>query len=297
MKKRHLKKLVVLAAFLVCVLTLGLRSMHAQNDVARELDIVYGEADGQKLLLDAFRPAGELKTRPALILVHGGGWAGGDKKDFRDLAVGATRAGYATFSVGYRLVKADANKYPAQIDDVQRAVRWIRANAARFGADPNRIGALGASAGGHLVALLGTRETRDNSVPELSAYSSRVNCVVDMFGPTDFTLANAGLSNEGTSIVLNFFGKTPQEAPELYRDGSPIVHIDHNTVPFLIFHGDADPLVPLNQSERFYDALQKAKIESKLIVFKGEGHGFTQPANQATFIQETLAFFNQHLKP
>ena len=173
------------------------------------------------MLLDAFRPNGELKTRPAILFVHGGGWSGGDKKDFRDLAIGATNAGYATFSVGYRLATEKTNKYPAQIDDVQRAVRWIRAHAARFGVDPNRIGALGASAGGHLVALLGTRDTRDNSIAELTAYSSRVTCVVDMFGPTDFTLQNVGLSPAADGIVLNFFGKTPQEAPAAYRDASP----------------------------------------------------------------------------
>jgi acetyl esterase/lipase len=305
---------LLLGMILAGALALGLRPVVSQNTappqtntgqtetpqlsaMQTEKDVVYGEVDGQELLLDVYRPGGAPKTRPAVVLVHGGGWSAGSKNDFGDLAAGLTRAGYVSFSVGYRLVTAARNKYPAQIDDVQRAVRWIRAHSERYGVDPKRIGALGASAGGHLVALLGTRDTRDNSDPELAAYSSRVNCVIDIFGPTDFTGPKAGLSPDAHAIVLNFFGQSPEEAPALYRDASPITHIDQKTVPFLIFHGTADPLVPIDQSQRFYDALRTAKIEATFIPFEGEGHGFVKKENQDRFLQEGLAFLNRHLKP
>ena len=178
---------------------------------------------------------------------------------------------------------------------MQRAVRWIRAHAGQYGIDPNRIGALGASAGGHLVALLGTRDTRDNSDAALAGYSSRVNCVIDIFGPTDFTV-DGPLSNEARDILVNFIGKTREEAPEIYRDASPITHIDKKTVPFLIFHGTADPLVPIDQSQRFYDALRRANIEASFTKFEGEGHGFQKKENTNRFLAESLAFLNRHLK-
>lgn len=268
----------------------------SQNQPPVENDVVYGEAGGQKLLLDVYQPTVEGKNRPAIILVHGGGWSGGDKKEFADLGKGLAGQGYVAFSIDYRLATAEANKYPAQLDDTQRAVRWIRANADKYGVDPKRLGAVGDSAGGHLVALLGTRDTRDNSDLALAHYSSRVQCVVDMFGPTDFT-AQEPLSPVGMSILVNFLGKTPQAAPDLYRAASPINYVDKTSAPFLIFHGTADPLVPIAQSQRLYDALRKAGVEATFVKFEGEGHGFQKPENIATLVKDSLAFFKLHLNP
>jgi acetyl esterase/lipase len=277
---------------------LSLRAVPQQDGVRTETDVAYGEAGGQKLLLDVYQPEGPQKTRPVVILVHGGGWVGGDKKDFRPFAVPIAKAGYVVFSVNYRLVTPGANKWPAQLDDVQRAVRWIRANAAKYGIDPHRVGALGASAGGHLVALLGTRDTRDNSDTALAKQSSRVTCVVDLFGPTDFTRAQSpAVSGVAVGLVANLIGKTPEQAPELYRDASPIAFIDRKTVPFLIFHGTVDPLVPLDQSQRMYDALKTAGIEAKFVKVEGEGHGFVKKENQEQFSREAMQFLNDHLKP
>lgn len=265
-------------------------------------NIVYGEAGGQKLLLDVYG-ADPAVTRPAVIFVHGGSWSGGSKSDLGFAAAAIARQGYVGFSVDYRLLRDGKNRYPAQLDDVQRAVRWVRAHAAQYGVDPERIGALGASAGGHLVALLGTTETRDNSDAELAPYSSRVQCVVDLYGPTDFTAAltmtdeekQAMAASPAGQTLLEFLGPLPQSADN-YREASPITHIDKKTVPFLIFHGGKDTLVPVEQSQRFDAALRAAGIESKLVVFSEAGHGYTEPGPLAQTFALAQQFFDRHLK-
>jgi acetyl esterase/lipase len=260
-------------------------------------DVIYKQVGADQLTMDIYQPEQSDRIYPAVILVHGGGWSAGDKKDFADMGTGLARVGYAAFSVNYRLANSTGNKYPAQLDDVQTAVRWIRAHSRKYDIDPNKLGALGASAGGHLVALLGTMDTRDNSDKALSKYSSRVTCVVDLFGPTDFTPKNLGKYNPAVkNILLNFFGKTAEEAPKLYREASPVTHIDAKTVPFLIFQGTSDPLVPASQSEVLYKDLKAKHIEAELVLFKGEGHGFTKKEDIEIMIKKTLAFFAEHLK-
>ena len=263
-----------------------------------EKDVVYGEAGGEKLKLDVYRKANAGKPLPAIIAVHGGGWVGGDKSEFGAICKGLSDNGFVAFSVNYRLVKENANKWPSQLDDVQRAVRWVRANATKYNIDPTRIGALGASAGGHLVALLGTRDTRDNSDTALANYSSRVSCVIDLFGPTDFTLKEneANISPLAAALLKNFIGKTPEEAPEAYKDASPITFVDKKTVPMLIYHGTADPLVPVDQSQRFYERLKKEGIEVQFIKAEGEGHSLPQkPENIQTLMTSSLLFLTLHL--
>lgn len=293
------------SAFLSCGSLVGQGSSQAQaqaapNPVLR--DVVYGEAGGQKLLLDVYGANPAFK-RPAVIFVHGGAWRSGSKNDFGFAARALARQGYVGFSVDYRLLHDGQNRFPAQIDDVQRAVRWVRAHAGDYGVDPARIGALGASAGGHLVALLGTTDTRDNSDAALSPYSSRVQCVVDLYGPSDFTSAlklseqerTASQASPGGQMVQEFLGPLPENADN-YRAASPLQHIDQKTVPFLLFHGGKDALVPLGQSQRLDAALRAKGIESKLVVFPEAGHGYQQPALLAQTFAGALEFFNRHLK-
>lgn len=256
-----------------------------------ERDVEYGKADGQSLKLNAFVPARpDNKPVGAVILIHGGGWAAGNKEEFDELAQGLADMGYVSFSIDYRL--APAAIYPAQVDDVQRAVRWVRANAVDYGVDPGRICALGGSAGGHLAAVLGTTDTRDNSDPDLAAYSSRVNCVVDLYGPADLTLP---ISTQAEGILLTFMGQTREQAPDLHREASPLWHIDEKTVPFLIFHGAKDDLVYVEQSRKLADALKAADIESTYIEFPDEGHGFTQDANVKVLINSLGEFLKKHI--
>jgi acetyl esterase/lipase len=288
------KAWVLLPLLLVGVLSFILLA-HQRNLPPVEKNVSYGAAQGEPLLLDVIRiPATGL--RPAIVFVHGGGWHSGDKKDFRALAQGFAQRGYVCFSLNYRLVNDTDHHFPAQLDDVQRAVRWIRANAARYGVDPNRIGAIGASAGGQLVALLGTLDTRDNQPPELSQYSSRVQCVVDMYGPVDLTSkfpSDPGNVPEGIRRLMD---GTPRDKPQLYQLASPLFHVDHATVPFLIFQGAIDPLVPVNQSRRLADALKKNGVPVTYVEFPDEGHGFEKRADREKFVAMTSQFVDSCLK-
>ena len=271
----------------------------ATPEVKTENDVVYGTAGEAKLMLDAYYPAAAMGKHPAIVLIHGGGWSAGDKKFYAPMGKALAAKGYSAFSINYRLLTSTANKYPAQLDDSQRAVRWIRAHADKYSIDPQRIGALGDSAGGYLVALLGMRDTRDNSDVELAGYSSRVQCVVDFYGPADFTLSPEQAKNNPVAslIILNFLGKKPEEAPDLYKESSPVVYADKQSAPFLIIHGSMDPLVPLDQSERLYNALKAANISVSMFTAYKQGHGFLNPAMPASYGALAEEFFARNLKP
>ena len=263
--------------------------------VVKERNISYGDIGGEKLLLDAFYLHTKAPTlRPAVIWVHGGGWSAGNKDAFAVGARALAQQGYICFSINYRLAKNGRNCWPAQLDDVQRAVRWVRANAGKYNVDPQRIGAIGHSAGGHLVTCLSTRETRDNSDAALAPYSSRVNCVVDMSGPVD--LVNWE-NSVGGDIVRNLLGGTLAERPEAARDASPLNFVDAQSAPFLIIHGQLDGIVPPHQAERLDAALRAAGIESRLLMFKDEGHVLTKKEDSDQMVRELLEFLKKHLSP
>ncbi len=251
--------------------------------------------------LDLFLPKDEgTKWRPAVIVIHGGAWRSGDKRQLRMLAETFARRGYVAASINYRL--APKWSYPAQLDDCQRAVRWLRKKAKEFRIDPNRFGAAGASAGGHLSLLLGTRETRDESDPELKGISSKVQCVLSIFGPTDFTderYIQASRNPVLGKALIEFVGKPYDEAPDLWKEISPLHHLSPDDAPTFIIHGDQDPLVPLAQSEKFAEVCKKLGIPVRLVVIKGMGHGPTTPEQRLQFLSalnDALTFFDRHLK-
>jgi acetyl esterase/lipase/lysophospholipase L1-like esterase len=273
-----------------------------ENRLTLQRGVTYGEADGEKLLLDAYLPSDTFaRPRPAVLLVHGGGWEGGsrDVPHFVTLARSLAEEGFAVFSISYRLVKRPQNgqpaqnQYPAALDDCQRAVRWLRHHARDYGLAPDRLAALGDSAGGHLVALLGTTDTRDNRDPELARYSSRVNAVVDIFGPTDLTRPLPD---------VDVFGITPRRMvdnflpdPARRREASPLFHVNDQTAPFLIFHGGKDVLVPIEHSRELHATLQTAGRDSTCIEFADEGHGFGSAEAKARMLKETLQFLRRTL--
>ncbi|CEK15284.1 esterase/lipase [Chthonomonas calidirosea] len=266
------------------------------DDVTVQKNVPYGEVDGVKLLMDVYLPKTASGKHPGIVLVHGGGWVGGDKVFYANIGKAFAEQGYDAFSVNYRL--APKFHYPAQLDDVQRAVRFLRAHAADYDLDPDRIGAMGDSAGGYLVAFLGLRGTRDNSDPALANYSSKVECVVDFYGPTDFTIPpeQAHLNAFVENLLTMYFGKKPGEDPALYREASPVVYASKDAPPFLILQGTADTLVPPDQSERLYDALHKAGANVTLLLAYGLPHAFLSPQPDFYF-DIAKKFFDRYLKP
>lgn len=251
--------------------------------------------------LDLFLPKDDGTTlRPAVVVIHGGAWRAGDKRQLRSLAEMFAQRGYVAAAINYRL--APKWSYPAQLDDCQRVVRWLRKRAQELRIDPKRIGAAGASAGGHLSLLLGTRETRDDSDPELKGISSKVHCVLDIFGPTDLTsevYVRASRAPIPGNALVEFLGKPYDEAPEVWKEASPLHHVSPDDAPTFIIHGDQDLLVPLEQSEKLVAALTKVGVPVRLVVIKGMGHGPTTPEQRAEFakaLNEAMVFFDQHLK-
>jgi acetyl esterase/lipase len=204
--------------------------------------------------------------------------------------------------VGYRL--SGEAIFPAQIQDCKAAIRWIRANAEKYNLNPNRIGAWGSSAGGHLVALMGTAaDVKEFGTQENSEYSSRIQAVCDWFGPTDFLRMNDfpgridhDAANSPESLVI---GGPIQENKEKVAKANPITYVSGDEPPFLIMHGEKDQAVPYNQSELLYDALTKAGVEVTLYCVKNGGHGFGGATEDTPreLVEMAAKFFEKHLTP
>lgn len=249
-------------------------------------DLAYVAAGHPRQKLDLYLPAptgGPETARPVLLWIHGGGWRAGSKDGCPPARQGFLGRGFAVASLGYRL-SSDAI-FPAQIEDVKSAVRWLRAHAAEYGLDPRRFAAWGSSAGGHLVALLGT--SGEVSAFDRGAHleqSSRVQAVVDFYGPADFVrfLATPGYEThrQANSPENLLVGAPLAQHPELAARVSPVTYATPDDPPFFIVHGDADPTVPVSQSEALHAALRKVRVDSTLVILPGARHGgpeFAQP--------------------
>jgi acetyl esterase/lipase len=236
-----------------------------------------------------------------IVWVHGGAWRQGSKENTR--AARMAGRGYAVASVGYRLSQEAI--FPAQIHDCKAAVRWLRAHADDYDLDPRRFGAWGGSAGGHLVALLGT----SGGVAELEGelgnldQSSHVQAVCDFYGPSDFLrmddLPGNMVHDAPDSPESQLVGAPIQERPDLVARASPITYLSGDEPPFLIVHGQEDATVIANQSELLYGALREAGVEATLHLVPGAGHGFSgaTPAQRAQIDAWVDAFFGEHLFP
>jgi acetyl esterase/lipase len=269
-----------------------------------ERDIQYVPGGDLSQSLDLYLPEqSSEKPLPLVVWIHGGGWRGGSKAGCP--AAGFVPQGYAAASVEYRFSQKAV--FPAQIQDCQAAIRWLRANSKKYNIDPNHVGVWGASAGGHLVALLGTSGGK-KAFPPIGGNedeSDRVHAVCDWFGPTDFNSVMKQAADD--KVVRNIFKfNTPADpysgliGVKLGEDKekgdavSPVHYVSKDTPPILIMHGTADALVPFAQSEEFVDALTKAGVDVTLQKMPGSGHG--GPAFNLPAVHELIkAFFDKHL--
>ena len=301
----------ILSAALATLAVLGLPEVLQADDgdfqlpasVVLEADIPYAGTENPRQRLDLLLPAerGDAPL-PVVVYIHGGAWFAGDKsKGVRMVTPLVATGKYAGVAVGYRLT--GEVKWPAQIHDCKAAIRWIRAHAAQYGLDPDRIGVWGESAGGHLVAMLGTSgdvPAMDGTLGPYNDLSSRVTCAVDYFGPTDFMKMghnpplNAGPDFDPADWPESrLIGGVFYEQPEKVATANPITYVSADDPPFLIVHGTADPLVPFSQSELLHEALGKAGVPSTLIAVEGGGHGVGFPPEATARVER---FFDDHLR-
>ena len=291
-RTRLFRPVAVLALVFVCTTC----ACGQLNKVSVERNVEYGRAGDRPLLLDIVRPKEPAKgPLPVICFIHGGGWIGGNKRGGVALLSRFAGTGdYFCVSVGYRLTGEAI--WPAQIHDCKAAIRWLRANAKKYDIDPDRIGVWGASAGGHLVNLLGT----SGDVKQLEGdcgsadQSSRVACVLNFFGPTDLT---AVVDDRDTpkwviALVDKLLGGPTAERLDVAREASPVTYATKDDPPFLTMHGTKDPVVPIAQADALHAALEKAGVDSTLVKVEGGGHGF----GGEEVVARVNAFFDKHLR-
>ncbi len=269
------KVLPMLAVMFSAQLAWGQGPKVPENVVVHK-DLKYAQAEDKALLLDLYLPAGTqhgatAQQFPVVLWVHGGGWKNGSKE--RCQATWLVPHGYAVASINYRLTHEA--QWPAQIDDCRAAVRWLRTHADKYQLDPDHMAAWGSSAGGHLVAVLGTL-----TPPDGEETSSRVQAVCDWYGPTDLLTMppNVVSARRSAEAVANsngakLLGGPVPDLPQLAKQASAYYQVSRDDPPFLIMHGDQDPGVPLEQSQKLHDQLTKFGVPSTLHVVQGAGHG------------------------
>ncbi|MCA0901110.1 prolyl oligopeptidase family serine peptidase [Microbulbifer agarilyticus] len=292
-----------------CLAALLVNNANAQSRVDR--NVVFGMHSGLALLMDIHYP--DSPNGKGVVFIMGNGWhqeLSYDAKPLREAAMfpefGAPAlvdAGYTVFAISHRA--APRFHYPAAVEDVRRAMRFIRRNSEQYRVDPDRLGAAGMSSGAYLAHMLGTLD-EDSAIDgrRLHNESSRAQAVVALAGPGDL-LSFAGSPEGARHVVASFLGAVywqkmrPDSAEgKLYREASPVGHVTVDDAPVLLVHGTKDNVVPYGQSEAMYRALQEAGVESRLITIPDAGHdlGLFQEAPPINVSQEMIDWFDRHLK-
>ena len=264
-----------------------------------ELDVTYCTPNGVPQKMDIYFPASG-GPWPVLLYVHGGGWSGGDKTEgvgWRSM----TERGFLVVSVNYRLASYE-NKFPAMIEDVKCAVRYLRAHAPEYNLDPNHIGAVGVSAGGHLVDLLGLAdESAGWDTGEYTDQSSRVQAVVTIAGISDLTFTRGAYASPDSAamMVYHAFDEMPGSASPKLVAASPVTYITPDDPPFLILHGDLDNVVAVEQSQVLDEQLRRLGVPSELVIIKNGTHiiygeNISPTAEEVANLITT--FLEEHLK-
>lgn len=301
MKRNHKRLLSVLGVFVAATAAFACINKSSSADVLVTEGIPYctgkvGSTD-EVLRLDIARPKSQTQALPAILLVHGGGWAGGSREDYRYMIEAIAQQGMIGISVDYRL--SPQSTFPAQLEDLKCAVRWMRESASLYQFDTRRIVAMGGSAGAHLVALLGSTTGRKEfeGVGGHSNESSHIDAMVLHAGPYDLgrvvreALANPTRdSGAGVNAVQMLLGGNNDTNSAAYKIASPTTYITPRTVPAMLIHGRKDTLVPYSEAESFHALLRSNGVPSKLFIIDDAGHGdFGETPGHV--VQELIAFF------
>jgi acetyl esterase/lipase len=283
--------------FLLCLAPGLVLAQDATPEPIEPETVIYGEVEGVELVLDVYQPATSDNLLPAVILIHGGAGSFGDRSDMVDHSQGLAANGYVAFNIDYRLLDGGKNPWPAQLEDAQLAVRWIRANAETYNVDPDRICSLGHSFGGQLAGLLGVRDTATDRDLPLGEYSSRVACVVSIAGGLD---ATRPYIDENVDAQMALYGGAPSQTMPARLDASPLAQVSADSAPFLIFHGADDENTPVEESRDMVDALHRAGVEVVYVEYPHATHFywisfFEITGSWDTVAPETLAFLGRHL--
>jgi acetyl esterase/lipase len=284
--------------FIVACLCLANASFAQTAGLKSHRDLVYVEGGHERHKLDLHLPEKADGPLPLIIWVHGGGWQNGSKDGCPPLRGGYIERGYAVASINYRL--SGHAVFPAQIEDCKAAIRWLRVHAKEYGLDAKRFGVWGSSAGGHLVALLGTSgDVKEFDVGANLDQSSRVQAVCDYYGPTDFTVfvTTPGYESHATdsSPEAKLIGGAVMQNKAMAARVNSITYVSKDDPPFLIVHGDKDPTVPINQSQLLFEAFKKTGVSAHFHTIHGAGHGGPGFAGQ-DISGMVAAFFDERLK-
>jgi acetyl esterase/lipase len=255
-------------------------------------DVTYAKVGDEELKLNISVPKDAKGALPCIVIIHGGAWRAGHRDGHNDLTWKFAEQGYVSATVSYRF--CPKYTFPAQVQDCKAAVRFLRANAEKYHIDPQRIGAVGFSAGAHLSMMLDVMDKEDglDDVGDNQDQSSKVACAVSFFGPTDLT---AKLPEASTPLVEAFVGGTQKEKNDVCKKASPITYIDKRDGPILLLQGTKDPLVPHEQAIFMVDVMTNAGVPGRVELLLGAGHGWGGTDLKRT-AQETQEFFDQYLK-
>lgn len=261
--------------------------------VIHEADVEYSNV-GQRIAMDIVRPKNATGALPAVLLVHGGGFRRGHRNSYLPVAIRLAERGYVAATTSYRL--APRHQFPAAVEDVKAAVRFLRANATKYGIDPEHIGAMGGSAGGHLVLMLGLTggvKDFDGTGPNRD-HSARVQCVVNYYGPTDFTQSYSKSVDAAEVLPLWLGGDLDHNRP-IHQRASPLNWVTPDAAPILSIHGTKDNYVAYEHSLWLTERLLAAGADTELETISGAGHGF-RGADAEHAEQRAFAYFNKYLK-
>ena len=265
------------------------------DSVTADMDVEYSRV-GERVAMDIYKPKAA-GVYPAVLAVHGGGFRGGNRQSYRALCVKLAERGYVAATASYRL--SPGNQFPAHVEDVKAAVRYLRANAAKLGIDPTRIGATGGSAGGHLVLMLGlTGDLKDfeGSGPN-QAFSSKVQAVVNFYGPTDFTHSyEPGKSVDAAQVLPLFLGGDVDHERREHLRSSPLYYVNPLAAPTMTVHGTKDTYVNYEHALWLTERLKAAGVDNELVTIEGGGHGFK--GADADYAEKRLfEWFDKYLRP